>query len=155
LTYTVAQSIGLVACCGEKLSMPAAAADMYRSQLFRKSRALVKNICKDWAILSARHGLLMPRQTIEPYNETLAMLTPGQRIEWAARVRVQLLACFGHGPFYVLAGEHYRGCVELKLALGHGHESDPLPFKAPLRGLGIGQQLAWLTKQLQGLGVSQ
>jgi len=63
--------IGLVACCKKKLSVPSRAEDLYISPLFRFASLYCKQQCKTWFILSAKHGLLVPDEFIEPYNLTL------------------------------------------------------------------------------------
>jgi hypothetical protein len=47
----------------------------------------------------------------------------------------------------ILAGEQYRSITHLDLA-AHGGDNMPWPFEVPMQGLGIGEQLAWLTREL-------
>lgn len=126
--------IGLVACCGQKLDGSHSAGAIYQSALFLKSKQWVLDHCQQWFILSAKYGLLAPDTMIESYNLTLNTMSAPARREWAARVREQLAPHAG-ARFVVLAGERY--CAAL----------DGLDVERPLRGLGIGEQLAWLTKQ--------
>lgn len=128
------ECIGLVACCGQKLEGLHAAQDIYVSSLFRKSRAWVSAHCSRWFVLSAKFGLLAPSQEIETYDVTLNAMSAADRREWAQRVREQLEP-LASARFLVLAGERY--CAGLT----------GLDVERPLQGMGIGQQLAWLTQQ--------
>ena len=128
--------IGLVACCGKKMDCPAPARDLYCSELFRRSRSYVERTCDRWAILSAKHGVVLPEQTIAPYDTTLANMLAAERTEWTAKVGAQLASVFPSSTFTVLAGKHYRAAVE------------NFPHTAPMAGLGIGEQLAWLGKRI-------
>lgn len=136
-TERAKRPIGLVACCGEKLPTAAAARDLYRSQLYRLSRAYVERECDEWAILSARHGLVLPGQVIEPYNFTLNDCSLAGVKSWGLRVGQQIRKQWPWWTcrrFTVLAGRRYRYCL------------DQLNVTVPLEGLGIGQQLAALVK---------
>lgn len=141
--------IALVACAGEKVPLRAgqkvAAKDLYlKSDLFSKSRALAEATTDGWAILSAKHGLLMPDDKIATYNVMLKDYNAAQRREWARAVAGQLLQAFGPKVHYVvLAGRDYRA------VLGYL----PNSFTVPMEGLGIGQQKAWLKAELARLGV--
>ena len=129
--------IGLVACCATKGAVPCAAQDLYLSPLFTKSRAWVERHCDQWFILSAKHGLIAPETVIAPYDETLCAMKASARRLWGARV-IEAMAeqIDAAAPLIVLAGRNYR---------------DPLwpqierRASVPMEGLGIGQQLAWLS----------
>lgn len=126
--------VGLVACCGQKLEGMHPAGDIYQSPLFRKSREWAEVNCDKWMILSAKHGLLDPQQVIESYDLTLNNMPAERRRAWSDSVRTQL-AEFSDDDLVVLAGKNYCGW-----ATG-------LNVNRPLEGMGIGQQLAWLTTQ--------
>lgn len=136
----------LVACTKTKASHPCAARDLYRSPWFRKARRFVEATGAPWFILSAEHGLLDPDAVIAPYERTLIHMTRDERLSWARAVHNQLLARrllpgFGRRIVF-LAGEVYRSPLEDWITLS-GREPDAVDV--PLRGLGLGQQLAWLT----------
>jgi hypothetical protein len=140
--------IGLVACCGEKLSHKAPASELYQSALFKKSRLYVEQTCDAWGILSAMHGFIIPTRCIEPYDVTLARMTVKERSAWSAEVRRQLIGRYCHFVpekllFVILAGADYRAPFK---------DDFPFAVEFPLQGLGIGKQLQWLTRQnnLQG-----
>ena len=136
-------TIGLVGCASQKLRRPAPARDLYVSQLFRKASAYAELTCDRWYVLSAKHGLVHPDTIIEPYDMRLGTndRTSPPIHTWAAGVRAQLdteLAGLGDVTLVALAGEQYRTVL-----LG-----SRWPSVVPMKGLGIGQQLGWLTAQL-------
>ncbi len=125
--------VGLVACCGKKLDDAAPASRLYDSQLFKKSVAWLKPRVNTWAILSAKHGLVLPDDVIEPYDMTLNNMRANERASWAFNTGIQLRAKFPAATYVVLAGKRYRAAL-------HG-----LIYTAPMEGLGIGEQLRFLT----------
>lgn len=137
--------IGLVSCASTKLSYPAPARDLYTSPLFRKASAYAELTCKSWYILSAKHGLLHPDQVVEPYDVELATNPDSIPVQqWADGVREQLaheLADTPRAVLVTLAGARYQSVL---------HPCQ-WPFQIPMKGLGIGQQLGWLTTQLTQL----
>lgn len=135
----------LVACVSMKLTAPAAAEDLYVSPWFRKAAELARRRADSWYILSALHGLVAPWETVAPYNQTLVATPAARRREWARAVLAKLL-----GPFRVgagdrvmfLAGRRYREHLVEPL------EAAGVEVDVPMAGLGIGEQLRWLTQQL-------
>lgn len=125
--------IVLVACCGQKLSHPAPAKEMYQSVLFKKSREFAERNGDSWLILSAKYGVVDPNAVIEPYDETLNRMPKTSRRAWAERVRMQLDKS---ARYTVLAGARY---CENWIEFFDTHR--------PMSGMGIGQQLAWLRSQ--------
>jgi len=121
------------------------------SPLFRKASAYAEATCDRWFILSAKHGLLAPDEVVEPYDVKLgrAHRDPERDAppiwEWAARVQGQLGIALADAPephLVLLAGAQYgtvvmRGC--------------PWPHSEPLEGLGIGERLSWLNRELAAL----
>jgi hypothetical protein len=144
--------VGLVGCASMKLKRPAPARDLYVSPLFRKASAYAEATCERWFILSAKHGLVDPDEVIEPYDVRLGRATRDPTTDappihaWAARVRTQLAGALAiEAPdisplLVVLAGAQYE------MVVWHS----PWPYEAPLRGLGMGQRLAWLNAALAG-----
>jgi hypothetical protein len=134
----------LVGCGGSKRPAAAPARDLYTSNLFRKSAAYAAALGGPWYIASAKHGLLHPDTVIAPYDVRLGSGRGAPPIHawatglldalWAAEPALERLT--------VLAGATY---VEpLRWAL----RGTPVAVQDPLRGLGIGQRLAWLTERL-------
>lgn len=113
------------------------ARDLYISPWFRKARAYVERTGSPWLILSAKHGLLAPGAIIEPYDATLsAMGAPARRL-WGARVLDELARVVDvAAPLIVLAGRSYRDPIWSSIAPR---------ATAPMEGLAIGEQLAWLS----------
>lgn len=143
--------VGLVACASQKLRRPAPARELYTSQLFRKSVAYVEPRVDRWFILSALHGTVHPDTVLEPYNLKLGTKQAPPIREWAERAAWGLAYQLGDVDepieWLVLAGEQYR--VMLRCLEGAKEWEDDCPFHIPMRGLGIGEQLGWLTRRLQ------
>jgi hypothetical protein len=136
--------IGLVACSKTKLPHPAPARELYQGTLFRLSRAYVERECgSSWFILSAKYGLVLPAQTLEPYNVFLGDLAAAARRAWAARVlaALEIRGLLSRAnSWLVLAGKRYREFLVPIL---------PGEVQVPLAGLGLGQQIAALKKLLE------
>jgi hypothetical protein len=121
--------IGLVACCKTKLAHRAPARELYAGTLFKLARAYVERRCEGWAILSAKHGLLLPGQEIEPYEQTLVGAPWSEVQAWHRRVHESLELRFPGAEFLVIAGHEYMGAV-----VG-------LPFTNAFGGLPIGRKM--------------
>lgn len=137
----------LVSCVGRKALKASPAAELYRSDWFRKARAYVTALGADWRILSAEHGILRPDQVVAPYDRTLNGMSKEARQVWAERVVEQLRAegLAADRPIVFLAGTRYRHPLLVDwLQLTH-------PVSVPMAGLGIGQQKAWLIAALRNL----
>lgn len=99
----------LIACSGDKLREVAPARHLYQGRQFRMrwtwGRLLHGGVA---GILSTKYGLVMPDQVIEHYDLTHKQLNAAQRVEWAARVRRQIMHAFPSGSrLVVLAGRAY------------------------------------------------
>lgn len=139
--WVMRDRVALVACVGKKLKCLSFARDLYQSPWFRKARVYAEQNATRWYILSAKHGLVAPGQLIEPYDKTLINMGGDYRQGWAERVRDKLDTVEPESVhLIVLAGRKYREPL-----------LDILPERftseAPMEGLGIGQQLAWLNSQ--------
>lgn len=133
--------IGLVGCVKSKRGFAASASELYMSALFRGRRHWVEVSCSSWYILSAKHGLVVPNEMLEPYDETLITKGSRERSAWAGRVLVQLrdaLGDIGRYDFEIHAGAAYTE---------HGLRSGLVAVGAevtlPTEGLGLGRQLAF------------
>lgn len=136
-------TVGLVGCAAAKLSRPAPARELYTSQLFRKAAAYAEQNSDRWYVLSAKYGLVHSETVIEPYDMKLGHKSGPSIWEWATRVHDQLeTELWQQGiplaELLILAGEQYRTF----LRLGNW------PRRVPMEGLGIGQQLSYLTNAL-------
>lgn len=133
--------VGLVGCAAAKLKRPAPAAELYTSQLFRKASAYAREHSDRWYILSARHGLVAPDTVLEPYDTKLGSKNGPPIWDWAQRVADQLTTELAEVPdprLLVLAGTQYRTFLY----------RTSWPADTPLDGLGIGEQLGFLTSAL-------
>ena len=135
------KTVCLVACTSRKGLYPAAAEFIYKSPLFSAGRNYAETRCDQWFILSAKHGLLSPKDEIAPYNESLHDMNDGQRAHWASTVHKQLRSKIALDANVVfLAGTAYRSHLEPLL-----HE-EGRSTATPMSALGIGSQVAWLQK---------
>lgn len=139
----------LVGCGGAKLSHPAPARDLYTSTLFRKSRAWAETNGERWYIASAKHGLVRPDWEIAPYDIRLGTGRGAPAIhDWTRTLVADLMAELGalmllRQPVTVaiLAGRTYVEPIRLYL------KGSRITVHDPLQGLGIGQRLAWLSRE--------
>jgi hypothetical protein len=136
-----------VACASQKQSHRARAEDLYISPLFKRSRRYCELTCDVWAILSAKHGLVMPETVIEPYNKALYEMKISERRTWGDLVLSQFRMRFrGYAwelvTLVMLAGEQYRAPFE---------QAKTFQIEAPLAGMFIGQQLQFLNRSLAQL----
>ena len=132
----------LVSCVSVKLPGAAPARDLYVSPWFLKARACIEALGCPWYILSAKHGLLDPGSTIDPYDETLKTMSADRRRNWARGVIEDLAPRLKDvDSVTIFAGMAYREFLEPEL-LGWGVE-----LHVPMQGMRIGQQLSWLSDQ--------
>lgn len=137
------KSVYLVSCVSKKLQRRARARDLYTSTWFVKARAYVEMTGSPWFILSAKYGLVSPDQVLSPYELTLNSMSMTHRCAWAERVKCQMdksLPPTEH--IVILAGSRYR-----EFLMDYLHDR-ARSVRIPMRGLGIGKQLQYLTKAL-------
>ena len=131
--------IGLVGCASQKLQRPAPARDLYVSSLFRKASAYAEQECDRWYILSAKHGLVHPDDVLEPYDIKLGTKAAGPFAAWGAKVKIQLAEREGvEVDLLALAGGQYVNFFYFT----------PWTVHDPMKGMGIGQRLQFLTNAL-------
>jgi cytoplasmic iron level regulating protein YaaA (DUF328/UPF0246 family) len=110
------------------------------SDLFRKAYAYCTKKYGEVAILSAKYGLLLPHDEIEPYDLTLSDMSSEEREAWAERAFKQMKSRLNIKDLdivYFHAGKYYREHLIRK------REEICITCEAPLKNLGIGKQLAW------------
>lgn len=143
--------ISVVSCSARKLDHMAPARELYSSDLFRKSLAFAEASSDLVVIASAKLGLVMPDDLIEPYDLRLAALSEAERAVWAERVVWVLVSMLSKS-------QAARG-VELQILAGYAY-AEPLRVAAeargwvcrfPLAGLGIGARRRWLKVSLARL----
>ena len=116
------------------------------SSLFSKAYRYATKNYGIVAILSAKYGLLLPDDEIEPYDLTLKTMTKEQRKEWADKVFKQMkkrLDLYKIGSAYFHTGREYREHLIPKLEL------TGVKCIVPLEDLSFGQQLAWYNAHLE------
>ena len=134
------KNIVFISCVSKKLDGKSTAENIYISSLFKKNLAYAKSLKPHKIyILSAKHGLLKLTDEIEPYNKTLNTMRSSEILEWSKKVIYQIksVADLKNDKFTFLAGEKYRKYLLPELSI----------VKIPMKGLRIGEQLKWLTKQ--------
>lgn len=133
--------IVLISCVSKKRDYRSKAKDLYTSALFMKNLQYARQLKPNMIfVLSALHGLLDLETEIEPYDKTLNKMSSQARKSWSKVVLDQLkqVANLEKDQFIFLAGLNYR-----KFLL-----PEVTNFEIPMDGLRIGQQLQWLTKNL-------
>ncbi len=142
--FTPKEKIYLVAGCGKQLTYPAAAKDLYCSQHFQACRRYVEEKKSRWYILSPLHQVLNPETIIKPYDKSPYSLSHQERILWAQQVAENLIQVASlEIEFVFLTGKLYRQEVT-PILQAKGYET-----KIPMQHLAIGQQLAWIKKELE------
>lgn len=141
------ECVALIACSASKCPAPAPARHLYTGQLFRASVRYAEAASLPWAVLSAKHGLLLPDDVIEPYCQSMRDLNLSQREAWARLAANRVSMRYGK-PLHVvlLAGAAY--CEPLVPELWR---RGWITVEKPLAGLRIGQQrqrLAGMTAAL-------
>lgn len=128
--------VGLVSCCKTKLPQAAEARDLYQGTLFKLSVSWLLGRVDDWAILSAKHGVLLPWEMVEPYEQTLVG-APRREVEaWEELAGMDLRAMFPRRSFLVVCGKAYLGALK------------GLEYEEAFAGLPIGVKLGKLKEAL-------
>jgi len=139
----LASTVYFISCVGKKRAVPAPARDLYTSDWFVKARTYVESTRCPWFILSAEHGLVQPERILAPYERTLNTMHKSDRKAWAARVKVQMDESLPAADrIVVFAGMRYR---EFLMDYLRQHAQT---VEVPMEGLGIGEQLHYLTMAL-------
>jgi hypothetical protein len=131
----------LISCSKSKGGHRDLARNMYVSPLYRKSVMVTEVWGLSFSILSAKHGLLDPNETIEPYDLTLKGASKQFKTEWARKVDGQIRkSVYREKRFIVLAGDDYY------TPLTEAGIENPLSFFAPMQGLSLGNRLGFLNQ---------
>jgi len=129
----------LLSCVSKKKNEKSKAEELYLSPLFKKSINYARSLYPDKIfILSAKYGLLELDKEIGPYDETLNKMSKKERETWSKGVLEDLKkkTNLAQDEFIFLAGKNYR-----EFLLPHIKN-----FDIPMKGLGIGRQLKWLSE---------
>ena len=137
----------LIQCTGRKREGTHKAIDLYMtSTWFRKARAYAEFIGGDVLILSAKHGLLRPKDEVEDYDVHLAKMPKAERRVWGYSVQSALTPYIErYNQIVVLAGEKYTEFLKESFESAT-HLKKSVSF--PLKGKGIGEQMSFLGKQV-------
>jgi len=101
------------------------------------ARQLAERSGQPYLILSALYGLVEPLQALAPYNLYLGKASKAFRAQWVQDVNAAL-AQRGITSAVALAGATYLDGLDIDL-------------DRPLKGLGIGQQLRYLSQALNNI----
>jgi len=122
------EMITLIQCTKSKRDEPAEAKYLYdESAYYRKMRAYAEATGRDWYILSAKHGLVTPTETLKPYDDV--GLSEGQARAIAERI-AQETNCVE-----IIAGKKYTNPLTPEL---ERHGVDVIEL---CRGMGIGERM--------------
>jgi hypothetical protein len=130
-------TLALVSCVKRKSNHICAAEDLYQSVWFNKAKRYVTIYSDDWYILSAKYHLIHHLELVEPYDLTLYHMNKEELQEWRTIILRQLSA-LSFDNLLVLAGKRYAAYIKTNFT----------NVLTPLAGLGIGQQLSWLDKNV-------
>lgn len=142
------QAVCVIGCGAEKMADPCEAVDMYVGSLFKAaSRYARQHHPGNWLIISAKYGILLPTDIIEPYEKCLARDEDVRQLSSLIKHRDQFEK-LGYTPETHRIEAH---CGKLYLYALRGVYLDRLPGQAvrrfevssPVEGLQVGQRLAW------------
>jgi hypothetical protein len=130
----------LISCSKSKAEEAAPAAELYRSNTFRKSLDLARRIGATHYILSARYGVVTPECILPPYNVSIHDLSEAQRRTWAADVAVVLKRLLPKNrDIWFFSSKHYsEPLIPLIQPTGRS-------VHYPLAGMPIGKMNGWLS----------
>lgn len=135
----------LIQCGARKESSPRLARDLYTGPIFRAMRAYAVASRYPWAILSAKHHVVQPTDTLAPYDVYLGALHKQARAVWAKKCLVQLLQMAPpRSQIYLMAGSSYTSPLDQML------NKAGYSVVVPMRGLPMGYMMQWL-KRHKGL----
>lgn len=141
------KTVCLVSCTSSKALYPTTAENLYKSPLFDGARRYAETRCDSWFILSAKYGLLTPKEDVAPYDESLYQMSQAEQIGWAKKVHERLTAVIDPlASIVFLAGEKYRHNLQRHF------EQEGRMIAAPMSELGIGRQVSWLQKLMKEEG---
>jgi hypothetical protein len=137
------RKIGLLATARKKALNPSAAIELYISPLFVKSVRYAEKHYDEFFFYSAKEGLLLKDQHVEPYNVSIKNFSPSEKREWAEKVIQELLQHVRpqQSKIYLHGGWVYREHLQPAL------EKAGFQYEVPLEGYSIGNQLKWYDEQ--------
>lgn len=124
-------TVVVIACSWYKNAVPSPARDLYFGSQFRAARRAALVTGHPWMILSAKHGLLRPDEMVDPYDAVMDPTNPAL----IAKVRGQLQ---GWTDVVAFTPKPYADLLLRAAPPG-------TRIKAPMAGLPIGEQRAYLS----------
>lgn len=131
--------------------------ELYVSPLFSKRLDYAQDRNLRWAVLSAKYGVWFPHVEMKPYDMTFAEMTPADVAAWHIGVAMRLIEELWE-PWHQKESANWLRLNELTIEIHAGADyCHPLTeiltavgikVELPLKGLGIGEQLAWYGKQV-------
>ena len=138
------KTLGLVSCTKSKRNYSCSAKEMYwPSELFRRAYDYCSKHYDYVAILSARYGLLLPDEKIDPYDLALKAMSDSEQIKWAERVLAQLNSKL---PLRDISNVFFHAGLAYRAHLTRMLEGRGIQCIAPLEHLGFGEQTAWYAR---------
>ena len=130
---------------------------LYQSPLFSKRLDYAEAKGLRWAVLSAKYGVWFPNIALKPYDKTFAEMHAAEIAAWHVGVAMRLSEELWE-PFNLKESNDALKPSELTIEIHAGADyCHPLSeilqaigikVELPLKGLGIGEQLAWYGKQV-------
>ena len=130
---------------------------LYKSALFSKRLDYAEERGLRWAVLSAKYGVWFPNIALKPYDKTFAEMHAADVAAWHVGVAMRLIEELWE-PFNLKESNDALKPSELTIEIHAGADyCHPLAeilqaigikVELPLKGLGIGEQLAWYGKQV-------
>jgi len=130
---------------------------LYKSPLFSKRLDYAEERGLRWAVLSAKYGVWFPNIALKPYDKTFAEMHAAEIAAWHVGVAMRLIEELWE-PFNLKESNDSLKPCELTIEIHAGSDyCHPLTeiltaigikVELPLKGLGIGEQLAWYGKQV-------
>jgi len=136
--------IALVGCVKSKQAGRHEARDLYDSALFKYSRSYAEANSDMWFILSAKHGLVNPTDSIDSYEDTLIGKSPMAKQEWARRVHQKLKDLGLDDPENTVLWLAGKDCKQPLAYMIACRQRDPLD------GLMQAPRIAWLKANTTG-----
>lgn len=155
----------LLGCGKTKRAHASAARELYTGSLFRARRRHADEVGSCWAIVSAKHHLILPDDIVEPYELKITSLSKAERADWAATIVQRLHAwlldalLLPRGRYGLKPGVGWPP-IRVELHMGADY-ADPLEealgayehfiTSRPVRGSGVGHQLQWYSQKTKAL----
>jgi len=130
---------------------------LYKSALFSKRLDYAEERGLRWAVLSAKYGVWFPNIALKPYDKTFAEMHAAEIAAWHVGVAMRLIEELWE-PFNLKESNDPLKPCELTIEIHAGSDycyplteiltAIGIKVVLPLKGLGIGEQLAWYGKQV-------